>query len=439
MPNGQQFTSPVLGPDILARQLKMQQQAEWARLMQEEGAQTPQGQMVSGHYVAPSWAQYLAQGLKSYLGGRAMRDLPEQAAQIQRDQDRQMLGQFGFGGGMSATDALAGGQGPTLQNAQAMHGGNPMLIPGLDEAQSMAVLRNAGPAEYAKLLARGLTPTNEQRNLAHLPEWQRNALIQAPFVNQAVQDGMQTFMGPDGQIHAVPVPGFAQGRAGLEGAITGAQEQARAERDLVEMPTGDGGTMTTTRAQAIQQVSGSPGLMGADEASQALGSRVGFTPSEKQQEMRERMPDLIQQSNSILDTLSGLINHPGKEARLGAWSYIPAVRGTEEYDFDQRNKQLQGQVFLEGYERLKGGGVITDFEGGKAETAISRINQGLRPKEYDEAVRDLADVVITGMERTYKKSGMPMPDEVKQQIDGYRKLFGESSEQRPSLDNILGF
>lgn len=45
--------------------------AEALRLKAQEGA--PEGRMVSGHFVAPSWTQHLAHGLKNYMAGRDVR------------------------------------------------------------------------------------------------------------------------------------------------------------------------------------------------------------------------------------------------------------------------------------------------------------------------------------------------------------------------------
>lgn len=55
----------------MAYELEQQQLADRlrrAQLLQQ--TQAPQGQMVSGHYVNPSITQYLAQGLRQYLGGQ---------------------------------------------------------------------------------------------------------------------------------------------------------------------------------------------------------------------------------------------------------------------------------------------------------------------------------------------------------------------------------
>ena len=48
----------------------LREQQALAQKLRDSGLEAPQGQMVSGHFVAPATTQYLAQALKSYLGGQ---------------------------------------------------------------------------------------------------------------------------------------------------------------------------------------------------------------------------------------------------------------------------------------------------------------------------------------------------------------------------------
>lgn len=52
----------------------IERQRRYAELLREQSQQQPQGQMVSGHYIAPSWTQGLANVLKAYQGGKGMRE-----------------------------------------------------------------------------------------------------------------------------------------------------------------------------------------------------------------------------------------------------------------------------------------------------------------------------------------------------------------------------
>ena len=63
-----EFTPQVQG---IERQRKM------AEILMQQGLQQPQGQMVSGHYVAPSWSQNLA-GLANIAAGNYMQNQAEQ-------------------------------------------------------------------------------------------------------------------------------------------------------------------------------------------------------------------------------------------------------------------------------------------------------------------------------------------------------------------------
>ena len=56
----------------IARRRKM------AEMMMQQGSEMPQGQMVSGRFVAPNVTQYLAQALKSYMGGRGINQADQQ-------------------------------------------------------------------------------------------------------------------------------------------------------------------------------------------------------------------------------------------------------------------------------------------------------------------------------------------------------------------------
>lgn len=190
----QAFASPLLAPDLQRKKFELERAAQMGRALMEDGAQMPQGQMVSGHYVAPSWSQYLAQGLKSYLGGKAMSSIPDRMVDIQKSQqdyDRSLFmpqqDQGKMIGQVLASGAAGGSVGPTNQNAaqlgQALSGKPimPLLFPN-DPQRSMMAYQAMGPGDYLKATASQQAPTNLQSNLAAAglqpgtPEFQRAVL-----------------------------------------------------------------------------------------------------------------------------------------------------------------------------------------------------------------------------------------------------------------------
>ena len=61
---------------------------------------------------------------------------------------------------------------------------------------------------------------------------------------------------------------------------------------------------------------------------------------------------------------------------------------------------------MEAYQGLKGGGQITEVEGAKAQSAISRMNIGQSEKEFKTAVKEFREVLKVGLERARKKAGL---------------------------------
>lgn len=293
-----QFPSPFIPPSLLAQQLRMQQGAQWGQQMLQEGQQVPQGQMVSGHYVAPSPLQYLAQGLKTYAGRKAVDDLPDQYSQLQRQLMANELGRFNLGGvvdnqpgagaGAPAAQAFPVGPSGTPQQPPASPSGatpkqlgqtlagNPMTLPGLSVDQSRNALLTLGPQEYMKRYAAQFEPTQDQRNLSFLPLDQRNHLLEGQYLQKATTDGTQRVLGADGRISAVPVPGYAPAQAALQGGITAAQEGAKA--DLTPLATIDptsGQTVYRTAGQVVRDAqAGKPAVASRNPITQSSAIKL---------------------------------------------------------------------------------------------------------------------------------------------------------------------
>lgn len=166
------WESPTLAPDLLARQLRLQQQADMAKGVFNQ--EPLQGQMVSGHYVPPNAAQAIARAIQMYGAYKTMQGMPDEMAGIQRDQNNAMMSQFGFGGQPSPQQLAAGLNGGAQSMPVDMGGGmpaqqptqgRPMLLPGMNEQQSLMALMNLGPQKYTEMLAEGAAPSSLERNL----------------------------------------------------------------------------------------------------------------------------------------------------------------------------------------------------------------------------------------------------------------------------------
>jgi hypothetical protein len=82
-----------------------------------------------------------------------------------------------------------------------------------------------------------------------------------------------------------------------------------------------------------------------------------------------------------------------------------SVPGTQARGFANFVDQAKGQVFLEAFNSLRGGGQITEAEGAKATQALSRLDRYQGTEDFDMALNDLEDVIRAGLERARIKAG----------------------------------
>lgn len=102
----------IFAPDVYAQQVKLLRQQKLAEMLQTQGLEAPQGQMVSGHYVAPAATQHLAR-LASALGGTYLnsRNDEQGAALAQQQRDNRIRDMKGV---LSALQGTPGNPGIPL-------------------------------------------------------------------------------------------------------------------------------------------------------------------------------------------------------------------------------------------------------------------------------------------------------------------------------------
>lgn len=126
------FFAPGFDDQIEAQNIERQRR--YAELLRDQSQQQPQGQMVSGHFVAPSWTQQLAQVLKAYQGGKGARDADErQKALAEAVRGRTKEEMTKFTGLMSGAPAQATGQ--TYQTGANEMGDEAATVPQWQGAQ----------------------------------------------------------------------------------------------------------------------------------------------------------------------------------------------------------------------------------------------------------------------------------------------------------------
>jgi len=155
------------------------------------------------------------------------------------------------------------------------------------------------------------------------------------------------------------------------------------------------------------------GMSIVDPMQKAMMQQQGRSEGKTRGETAANMPAILNNAQRSLKTVEDLINHKGIDAGTGLSSVVPALPGTDKKAFNVANKQLGGQVFLQGFEALKGGGVITEIEGQQAKDALARADKSQSKEDYIAALNDYKDIVSGGMAAAYMKAGMELPENLK--------------------------
>jgi len=147
----------TLTPEQMLQQQQILRQQKMAEMLMQKGMEQPQGQMISGHYVAPSITQNLANLANVYFGQRGI----EKGDQAQLDmakaiREQQKVGLADYYQTLKGTPEVQGGiynpQGQiTKETTRDMYGPNMELTAGYKKVAPVAA--QAGNRELANLTA----------------------------------------------------------------------------------------------------------------------------------------------------------------------------------------------------------------------------------------------------------------------------------------------
>ncbi|MCP5037158.1 MAG: hypothetical protein GY945_06105, partial [Rhodobacteraceae bacterium] len=125
----------------------------------------------------------------------------------------------------------------------------------------------------------------------------------------------------------------------------------------------------------------------------------GTTAEETALDVQKQQTAAINNAEQMLSTIDSVMNDPALGFATGLTSLTSRIPGTGAYRAGTKIAQLKGQIFMQAYENLKGGGVITEIEGEKAEAALARLDPGMKDEDFIEALNELKAVVEAGLKR----------------------------------------
>jgi hypothetical protein len=146
------------------------------------------------------------------------------------------------------------------------------------------------------------------------------------------------------------------------------------------------------QTQSFPRPAGIPINVQGREAAEELGKAQG--------KAQANYPAIANSTQTSLRLIEEAISHPGRETATGLSSRIDPrnyIAGTNAADFDSRGKQLEGRVFLDAFEQLRGGGAITEAEGNKATAAHARLQRSQSDEQYLGALKELRGILQKGL------------------------------------------
>lgn len=189
-------------------------------------------------------------------------------------------------------------------------------------------------------------------------------------------------------------------------------EGVRISREPIRMDAGTHWVLVDPITR--QQIGMVPKATEEEAARRARGQELGKAEGAA----RAGYEDAVSKAQLALSTIQKIKDHPARERMTGWSSYLPTVTPSGR-GFQALLGQLEGQVFLEAYSGLRGGGHITEIEGEKAQRALARLDTAQSEEEFVQALDDLASVIRAGMQRAAKKAGVSTP-QTEQRATRYR-------------------
>ncbi len=269
----------------------------------------------------------------------------------------------------------------------------------LDAPSAMPMQQSATPAGFQLgpgILQQPTQPARSDDPFGNLSKQQRMMLAFS-----AISDAGMAAQGKEGTSFARTLKAFGDMSDSQRKREAAAQRQQMLQRVM------GGGALPTTGMMTPQDIDARLATL-----TQILATNPEMAPyvnAEMQRLMPLREETIgkqreISQKENMLMQIDNLLGDAALDQALGIEGIFRKPLADLGLDPDTKRvrtkvEQLQGGVFLQAFESLKGGGQITELEGKKAEQAMARLNTVQDPVAFREAVNELRIITENGIRR----------------------------------------
>ena len=375
------------------------------------GQEAPQGQMVSGHYVAPSWTQHLAGLAGKYQAGQKEKEGIEQYGEYAKGKQAKMaeaLAQYQKDITPRTEQApqqpttVTGSTGEVAPN-MGMVNEPPRQVPLTAGDRYAALLKYSAAANNPQLMQQamvgGLESANKAEDVASDREFQR--------IQMKDRQGFELTQGEKQFANQMALQKSSQGFQANENALSRQFQNANAP--LVTVLGADGRPKLVPRNQAV----GAQPYSAANEAKDVV-------------KVQQKAQNEIS-AQQVLDQAQALFAHSGRKAGTGVSSWMGSIPGTDAKDFAANLATFKAQTFVPMVSALKGMGALSDAEGKKLAESVGAldpsVNEAAFAKNLQTATKTLfqkakaAGLNVSEPEFLKQSTGAPATSAIRSQAD----------------------
>ena len=131
------------------------------------------------------------------------------------------------------------------------------------------------------------------------------------------------------------------------------------------------------------------------EESKVKGKELG--------ELKIQYPKIQSEMKQKVSVIDDILTDPNLDDYLGGNALLPAIPGSAKSDFRAKLDMLQSQSFLDQFDKLRGGGQISNAEGARALSAGTIISDRLSKQQLVAELKRLREVALNVSERKFKQ------------------------------------
>jgi len=396
-----QNVSGIPANDEMAK-LELQRRLKMAQQLQE--SKTPEGQMIGGHYVAPSWTQQLASAYGKYRGGKAEQEAIKQYgdyAKAEENKKAQAYGDYLKKLGGTETTTM---QPTTVDLQQGMNVGTspfgtldqvaqvapkfgmntpaPQNMAGTTTQMNPVTTRQPLDAagQYRAMLELG-TQIKDPTMIREAMAGNVGRLVKSE--DRAADQEFQRILNKDKQ-------GFELTQQEKQFA-----NQMSLQKSSQQFQAGEGALnrQNQYRLQAPIQVIGPDGKPQYVERDKAIGMQPYSAAQEAKDVNKIQAQKQAEVSaQQVLDQAQSLFMHPGRQAGTGLSSWTSNIPTTQAKDFRANLETFKAQTFVPMVQALKGMGALSDAEGKKLTESVGTFDPSVSEEAF---VKNLATATRT--------------------------------------------